>query len=151
MRRQLGDRLAAPPEVPVAVLISAAPVFGHPLIEAKIQLKRIKAIEWYEQGPGAVDREAWSLDPAAFEALLAALVPFRQVVILSGDVRYGFAGSVAYWDRRDGVDRRTRLLGGVPTVVRVTTALGSRIERLLGRLTTPSTTCRWRRRRPPAR
>lgn len=67
----------------MTVLISAAPVFGHPLIEAKIQLKRIKAIEWYEQGPGAVDREAWSLDPAAFEALLAALVPFRQVVILS--------------------------------------------------------------------
>jgi hypothetical protein len=56
-------------------------VFGHPLIEAKIQLKRIKAIEWHEQGPAAVDREAWSLDPAAFEALLATLVPFRRVVI----------------------------------------------------------------------
>jgi hypothetical protein len=155
MARQLTDRLAARPgEVPVTVLVSAAPVFGHPLIEAKIQLKRIKAIEWHEQGPAAVDREAWSLDPAAFEALLATLVPFRQVVILSGDVHYGFAGSVAYWDRRDGVerqarfiqctstplkneDRRTRLLGGVPTVVQVPHLLGKRIERLLGRLTTP--------------
>jgi hypothetical protein len=155
MARQLGDRLAARRgEVPVTVLVSAAPVFGHPLVEAKIQLKRIKAIEWHEQGPAAVDREAWSLDPAAFEALLAALVPFRRVVILSGDVHYGFAGSVAYWDRRNGVERqarfvqctstplknedgRTRLLGGVPTVVQVPHLLGKRIERLLGRLTTP--------------
>ncbi|HEV3012105.1 MAG TPA: hypothetical protein VG499_02425, partial [Actinomycetota bacterium] len=154
LRGQLGDRFAARPrEVPVTVLVSAAPVFGHPLIEAKIQLKRIKAIEWHEQGPAAVDREAWSLDPAAFEALLAALVPFRRVVILSGDVHYGFAGSVAYWDRRDGgrqarfvqctstplknEDRRTRLLGGVPTVVQVPHVLGKRIERLLGRLTRP--------------
>jgi hypothetical protein len=62
--------------------------------------------EWYEHGPAAVDREAWSPDPAAFEALLAALVPFRRVVILSGDVHYGFAGSVAYWDRREDVERR---------------------------------------------
>ncbi|HYN17266.1 MAG TPA: hypothetical protein VEY96_04160, partial [Actinomycetes bacterium] len=154
MRRQLADRFAARSgEVPVTVLVSAAPVFGHPLIEAKIQLKRIKAIEWHEQGPAAVDREAWSLHPAAFEALLAALVPFRQVVILSGDVHYGFAGTVAYWDRRDGhrqarfvqctatplknEDRRTRLLGGVPTVVQVPHVLGKRIERLLGRLTRP--------------
>ena len=155
MARQLTDRLAARGrEVPVTVLVSAAPVFGHPMIEAKIQLKRIKAIEWYEQGPAAVDREAWSLDPAAFEALLATLVPFRRVVILSGDVHYGFAGSVAYWDRRLGAerrarfvqctstplkneDRRTRLLGGVPTVVQVPHVLGKRIERLLGRLTRP--------------
>jgi hypothetical protein len=35
---------------------------------------RIGAIEWSEQWPAAVDGEAWSLDPAAFEALLAALV-----------------------------------------------------------------------------
>jgi hypothetical protein len=155
MARQLTGRLAARPrEVPVTVLVSAAPVFGHPLIEAKIQLKRIKAIEWSEQGPAAVDREAWSLDPAAFEALLATLVPFGQVVILSGDVHYGFAGSVAYWDRRDGVrrrarfvqctstplkneDRRTRLLGGVPTVVKVPGVPRGRVERLLARLTTP--------------
>ena len=114
----------------------------------------MKAIEWHEQGPAAVDREAWSLAPAAFEALLATLVPFRRVVILSGDLHYGFAGSVAYWDRRDGEerparfvqctstplkneDRRTRLLGGVPTVMQVPPGLGRRIERLLGRLTTP--------------
>jgi hypothetical protein len=155
MARQLTGRLAARPrEVPVTVLVSAAPVFGHPLIEARIQLKRIRAIEWSEQGPAAVDREAWSLDPAAFEALLATLVPFGQVVILSGDVHYGFAGSVAYWDRRDGVrrqarfvqctstplkneDRRTRLLGGVPTVVKVPGVPRGRVERLLARLTTP--------------
>jgi hypothetical protein len=76
------------------------------------------------------------------------------VVILSGDVHYGFAGSVAYWDRRDGVrrqarfvqctstplkneDRRTRLLGGVPTVVKVPGVPRGRVERLLARLTTP--------------
>ena len=156
MARQLGDRLAARPrEVPVTVLVSAAPVFGHPLIEAKIQLKRIKAIEWHEQGPAAVDREAWSLDPAAFEALLATLVPFRpgghpvrrrplrlrRVGRLLGPARRGGAPQARFVQCTStplkNEDRRTRLLGGVPTVVQGPHLLGKRIERLLGRLTTP--------------
>jgi hypothetical protein len=155
MRRQLTDRLAARDrKIPVTVLVSASPIFGHPLVEVRIQLKRFKFIEWHEQGPAAVDREAWSLHQTAFERLLATLVPFGRVVILSGDVHYGFAGSVAYWDRRDGPERRarfvqctstplknednrTRLLGGVPTVVQVPGVLGTRVERLLARLTTP--------------
>jgi PhoD-like phosphatase len=154
MHQQLTSRLASRDrEVPVTVIVSAAPVFGHPLIEARVQLKRIKAIEWFEQWPAAVDREAWSLHTAAFESLLRTLVGFGRVVLLSGDVHYGFAGTVEYWDWRDGErrarfvqctssplkneDRKTRLLGGVGTVAQVPAVLGSRVEKVLARLTTP--------------
>jgi hypothetical protein len=75
-------------------------------------------------------------------------------VILSGDVHYGFAGAVQYRDRQDGVqrsarfvqctssalkneERKTRILGGVPTVKRVPAMLGTRVEKVLARLTTP--------------
>jgi hypothetical protein len=155
MARQLAGRLAARRHpVNLTVVVSAAPVFGHPLIELWIQLKRIRVIEWFKNGPARVDREAWALDPTAFEGLLATLAAFGRVVILSGDVHYGFAGSVQYWDRRAGAarrarfvqctssalkneERKTRILGGVPTVKRVPAALGARVERFLTRLTTP--------------
>jgi hypothetical protein len=157
MDRQLTSRLTARPHpVELTVVVSAAPVFGHPLIEIWIQLKRFKVLEWFKSGPARVDREAWALDPAAFETLLATLASFRRVVILSGDVHYGFGGSVSYWQRGDGArrearfvqctssalkneERKTRLLGGVPTVKRVPAALGAGIERLLTRVTTPPT------------
>jgi hypothetical protein len=155
MARQLTGRLDSRQwPVDLTIVVSAAPVFGHPLIELWIQLKRIKVIEWFKNGPARVDREAWALDPAAFEGLLATLASFGRVVILSGDVHYGFAGSIQYWDRRAGAarrarfvqctssalkneERKTRILGGVPTVKRVPAALGARVERLLTRLTTP--------------
>jgi hypothetical protein len=155
MARQLASRLTARPHpVELTVVVSAAPVFGHPLIEIWIQLKRFQVLEWFKSGPARVDREAWALDPTGFESLLATLASFRRVVILSGDVHYGFGGSVSYWQRGDGVrrearfvqctssalkneERKTRLLGGVPTVKRVPAALGARIERLLTRVTTP--------------
>jgi hypothetical protein len=155
IERQLIQRLnARTREIPVTIIVSAAPVFGHPLIEAWVQLKRIKAIEWFERGPEIVDREAWSLNRTGFEMLLATLAWFERVVILSGDVHYGFAGSVAYWDRRDGdvrsarfiqltssalkgEDNRTRLVGGVPTVSRVPAVLGARVQLALARLTNP--------------
>jgi hypothetical protein len=155
IERQLIQRLnARTREIPVTVVVSAAPVFGHPMIEAWIQLKRLKAIEWFERGPEIVDREAWSLNRTGFEMLLATLAWFERVVILSGDVHYGFAGSVAYWDRRDGEvrsarfiqltssalkgeDNRTRLVGGVPTVSRVPAVLGARVQLALARLTNP--------------
>jgi hypothetical protein len=154
-REQLEDRLEARDrEVPLTLVVSPAPVFGHPFIEAWVQLKKIKAIEWSERLTAKVDREAWSLDRTAFETLLATLSRFDRVVILSGDVHYGFAGSVEYWDRRDGTERyahfvqctssplkgedgKTRLLGGVPTVTRVPAVLGARMERFLANLSSP--------------
>jgi hypothetical protein len=155
MDRQLTSRLDARRRpVELTVVVSAAPVFGHPLIELWIQLKRIKLIEWFKNGPARVDREAWALEPTAFEALLSTLASFRRVVILSGDVHYGFAGAVEYWDHRVGVqrgarfvqctssalkneERKTRILGGVRTVQRVPARLGARVEKFLTRMTTP--------------
>jgi len=49
-------------EVPLTIVVSAAPVFGHPLIEVWLQLKKIKAIEWLPGAPAAVDRELYTVD-----------------------------------------------------------------------------------------
>ena len=49
-----------------------------------------------------VDAEAWSYEPATYEALLAALARYRSVVILSGDVHVGWSAALDYWSAPDG-------------------------------------------------
>jgi hypothetical protein len=87
---------------PVTVVVSPAPVFGHPTHEwAASALGRVGA-ELF------ADREAWLVPGrrAAFEAFLAALVPFQRVVLLSGDVHYASTVAVEYWDERAAPERR---------------------------------------------
>jgi hypothetical protein len=138
----------------VTVVVSATPVFGHALIENRVQLKHLRALEWTRNGAARVDREAWSLHGEAFEDLLARLAPMRNVVILSGDVHYGFANSIEYWDFRSGQERRarlvqctsspfkgedarTRIIGGVPVPGRVPAILGPGLRRAVGRVFSP--------------
>ena len=91
---------------PVTVVVSPAPVFGHP------------THEWVAGALGRVgaelfgDREAWLVPdrPAVFEALLAALVPFQRVVLLSGDVHYGFTVVIEYWDERTSPERQAAIV-----------------------------------------
>ena len=45
--------------------------------------------------PDAV--EAWCFDAVTFEALLRRLAPYRQVVLLSGDVHYSASTLMSYW------------------------------------------------------
>lgn len=43
--------------------------------------------------------EGWSNDPPSLEALLKRLAPYRQVVLLSGDVHYASSQVISYWNK----------------------------------------------------
>ena len=43
--------------------------------------------------------EAWAFDAKTLEALLARLEPYRQVVLLSGDVHYSASTVMSYWTK----------------------------------------------------
>jgi hypothetical protein len=43
--------------------------------------------------------EAWAFDPVTLEALLKRLEPYRQVVLLSGDVHYSASNVMSYFTR----------------------------------------------------
>ncbi len=80
---------------PLTVLVSPAPVFGHPLVEFGVGLVPSPLST-------AADRETWLVESRrqVFERLLEALVPCGSVLILSGDVHHGFTVGIRYWDDR---------------------------------------------------
>jgi hypothetical protein len=43
------------------------------------------------------DNELWPGDDVGFEDLLRRLSEYRRVVVLSGEIHYGFAGQMSYW------------------------------------------------------
>ncbi len=81
-----------PGSAEMTIVVSATPVLGVSLLE------RFQAFNALHSDNYAFDREAWSLDRATYQHLLAALSTLRRVVILSGDVHYGFASTLEYWD-----------------------------------------------------
>lgn len=90
--------------MPVPTLIlSAAPVFGHWVVEEILQPK-IAAfgivtlnliVDRY-----TVDYEAWSLNRHAFQELLRRLSKYSPAVVLAGDVHYSLSTVMQYWDDR---------------------------------------------------
>ncbi len=79
----------------LTILISPVPIIGHDLLEHFIQ-KLVKAVA----GPETADFEAWSFDPVIHEALLEQLVKYEHVLMLSGDVHFGFSNTAQYWNHR---------------------------------------------------
>ncbi|AFZ00674.1 hypothetical protein [Calothrix sp. PCC 6303] len=87
--------------VKITLIISPSPVIGVPFLEtiqryAKSITEKLGTAAW------GYDTEAWGLQVAAFERLLATLalraVPSHQsrVIILSGDVHYSFSSRLQY-------------------------------------------------------
>lgn len=99
LQRQLRDVPAPDGDVPVLV-ISPTPVFGNPLMEWLVSLGQSLGMPLY------FDAETWGLQPAARERFLSALltrgraaadgVKRQRVVLLCGDVHYGFSARVDY-------------------------------------------------------
>jgi hypothetical protein len=50
--------------------------------------------------------EAWAFDAKTLEALLRRLEPYRQVVLLSGDVHYSAGTVMSYWTKGNNVPAR---------------------------------------------
>lgn len=124
---QLPASLAPSPGAELLFVVSPAPVLGLALIEEMVQpvgsragfdfflatmLRTKPRITGYKE----FDMEAWSMDAARFEALLARLHQFGKVVILSGDVHYGFSAELDYWKR------------GTPTPSRVVQVTASALK-----------------------
>jgi hypothetical protein len=82
------QRVPAPDPDGILIVISPGPAVDVPFAEWG------KGIPDPETG----DRELWGFQPAAFEGLLASLARrCSRVVILSGDVHYGFVVRLEYW------------------------------------------------------
>jgi hypothetical protein len=114
MQAQISDRKQATNKR-VTILVAPAPVFGHWAHESAADIlgagaTRIRASWLAIDLPGETygDRETWLVRHrrSCYENLLKALAPFERVVILSGDVHYGFTFLVHYWDERQQPEKR---------------------------------------------
>lgn len=119
LARQIRAR-TSPPAAEVTIVVSPAPVFGHPFVEDLVagildkipDSGELPVVGSKQHMRSTVDNEAWrnASAPAAFEQLLAELGRLGRVVILSGDVHYGFSAAVWYWNHRQGSDSRAALI-----------------------------------------
>lgn len=90
------DRYPAAPEIEVTLAVVQTPFFGLPWIER--EQERFKGDDIWDN-----DCEAWGIQEhefqrLAYQRMLSSLACRRKhVLILSGDVHYGFAARVNYW------------------------------------------------------
>ncbi|HEX6685141.1 MAG TPA: hypothetical protein VF062_20290 [Candidatus Limnocylindrales bacterium] len=82
----------------LTIVVSAMPIIGHPHEEWGNRLKR--GTPFYDEID--VDFEFWRAARDGYEKVLERLAPLRRVLILSGDLHYGFSAWVNYWNRRSG-------------------------------------------------
>jgi hypothetical protein len=75
------------------IFISPAPVLGLTVFEELLQ-PAITAFSSFEADP-----EAWSFYPSVFEKFLNRLQLFKKVILLSGDVHFGFTTTLDYWKK----------------------------------------------------
>ena len=82
----------------LTLVVSPLPVFGHPFHE-----RIVKGLVG-SFAPQFVDKESWFNEeyPASLEGLLDRLSQAERIIILSGDVHYGFTSFVRYWNDRPG-------------------------------------------------
>jgi hypothetical protein len=80
----------------VTLVVAPAPVAGFSLVEA-IQELMVAIGKTRAEGILEADFEAWIFQRHAFESLLARLASHDPVVLLSGDVHYGFSFRIEYW------------------------------------------------------
>jgi hypothetical protein len=101
-----------PAGIDVLVVVSSLTVIGTPIIDELVgpmlfrlfDLKHGNKAGMPGTDPDAI--EAWPYEPKALEALLKRLEPFRRVVILSGDVHWGYSSGLSYWKKGDTIPAR---------------------------------------------
>jgi hypothetical protein len=60
----------------------------------------------FANGQIVLDNEAWYMSSKAFEELLKRMSQFKQVVVFSGDVHYGFTTTLDYWKKEETTPAR---------------------------------------------
>lgn len=93
----------------LTIVVSPTPVLGHSIIEkgfdgavtatglAESILPHTTATTARYQVQQNLDYEAWAYHSGAFGHLLRQLSPLGRVIVLSGDVHYGFSKSASHW------------------------------------------------------
>jgi hypothetical protein len=106
----------------VLIVVAPLPVLGPPMFDEIVAPLAYRAFDVKEAiangnetlrgmpgtNPDAI--EAWAFDPRATEALLKRLEPYRKVVLLSGDVHYGSAQVMSYWNKSDAAANPSRFV-----------------------------------------
>jgi hypothetical protein len=102
--RAVDEQLVKPlqgPSKALNIVVAPAPIVGYPFVEQVAQLAYVRLAGGRRQARLGRDFEAWSFNPRCLEAVLRELAKAERVLILSGDVHYGFAATLDYWDERD--------------------------------------------------
>lgn len=93
----LAAQLPAPASpAPLTIVVAASPILGTYVYEDVIQplLRVLQGQSGIRRG----DNEPWSTVPANFQDLLARLAAHHPVLVLSGDVHYGYTSSATRTD-----------------------------------------------------
>ena len=88
----------------LTILISAAPLLSLHAAED------IQIINPMHRDNYAYDREAWALERRTFQHFLAALGHMGRVVVLSGDVHYGFGAVLESWEETQSPPASSRIV-----------------------------------------
>ncbi|GAA0923677.1 hypothetical protein GCM10009558_035710 [Virgisporangium aurantiacum] len=116
LQQQLRDVPLPDADIPM-IVAAATPIFGNPFMEWLIGVG--EWLGWYE----FFDAETWSLQPVARELLLSALVTRgvpgpdgvkrRRIVVLCGDVHYGFSVKASYSANRTPAGEADRAVAAI--------------------------------------
>ncbi len=111
----LGAQLPPPTDAaPLTVVVAASPILGTELVERILQPLIDLVVP---DGARFADYESWSTIAANHQDLLRRLATYHPVVVLSGDVHYGFSA------------RLTRLESGATTrVAQLTSSAAKNLE-----------------------
>ena len=114
-----------PAGVEVLVVVSQTPALQPSLASSLIiplmtSITELKHHETFTNQTGLdPDNEIWPGDALAFERFLERLAKYQKVVVLSGEVHFGYSAQLSFW--KQGTKRlslaaalRTELDGGVP-------------------------------------
>lgn len=140
--------LTAPgPGAEVVFIIAQTPVLGMAVFEELIQ-----PVTGAIMGNPYADLEAWAFNPEMLEAFLDKIHTYKKVVILSGDVHYGFTTLLDYWKKNSsGIGyEQSRVLQLVSSACKNESDLGTeqfflsgRINQLESNAFFPSARVRW--------
>jgi hypothetical protein len=106
LAEQIGD--PTPGDARLTLLVAQTPVLGVSIVAT---------IQFLRRDHYAYDRESWALNARIWQQLLERLLRFERVVILSGDVHYGYGAILEYWEQAKGSAVR-----GAATIVNFTSS-----------------------------
>jgi hypothetical protein len=91
MAEQIGAPI--PGDGRLTLLVAQTPVLGVSIVAT---------IQFLRRDHYVYDRESWALNARIWQQLLQRLARFGRVVILSGDVHYGYGATLEYWEQAEG-------------------------------------------------